>query len=79
MTTHAAGELRQAATTAQMPFEPDEVGAFLAERYTVRPGDGITVGSPAKPGQIAPGVGVEIWYESIGTLRNAVVEACDRP
>ena len=74
MTTHVAGELRQEANTDQMLFDPYEVVAFLSERYTFRPGDVISFGSPANPGLLEPGDDVEIRYEGIGTLRNAVVE-----
>lgn len=74
MTTHVGGELRQEATTAQMLFSPDEVVSFLSERYTFRPGDVVSFGSPANPGLVEPGEDVEIWYEGVGTLRNTVVE-----
>ncbi|RDI72320.1 fumarylacetoacetate hydrolase family protein [Halopelagius longus] len=74
MTTHVGGELRQEATTAQMLFSPAEVVSFLSERYTFRPGDVISFGSPANPGLVEPGEEVEIWYEGVGRLRNTVVE-----
>jgi len=74
MTTHVAGELRQEANTEQMLFDPYDVVAFLSERYTFRPGDVISFGSPANPGLLEPGDDVEIRYEGIGTLRNTVVE-----
>jgi 2-keto-4-pentenoate hydratase/2-oxohepta-3-ene-1,7-dioic acid hydratase in catechol pathway len=56
-----------------MIFDPYETVAFLSERYTFRPGDVISFGSPANPGLLEPGDDVEIWYEGIGTLRNTVV------
>lgn len=74
MTTHVGGELRQEATTAQMLFSPEEVVSFLSERYTFRPGDVVSFGSPANPGLVEPGEEVEIRYEGVGTLRNTVVE-----
>jgi 2-keto-4-pentenoate hydratase/2-oxohepta-3-ene-1,7-dioic acid hydratase in catechol pathway len=74
MTTYVGGELRQEATTDWMIFDPYEVLAFLSERYTFRPGDVVSFGSPANPGLLEPGDEVEIWYEGIGTLRNDVVE-----
>ena len=74
MTTHVAGEQRQAANTDQMLFPVREVIAFLSTRYTFRPGDVVAFGSPANPGLVAPGDEIEIHYEGIGTLRNTVVE-----
>jgi 2-keto-4-pentenoate hydratase/2-oxohepta-3-ene-1,7-dioic acid hydratase in catechol pathway len=73
METHVAGRRRQAASTEQMLFDPFETIAFLSERYTFQPGDVIALGSPENPGLIEPGDDVEIHYEGIGTLRNAVV------
>ncbi|WP_323190639.1 fumarylacetoacetate hydrolase family protein [Halostella sp. PRR32] len=73
MTTRVGGELRQEANTELMLFPPRETIAFLSERYTFRPGDVVAFGSPANPGLVEPGDDVEIWYEGIGTLRNAVV------
>jgi 2-keto-4-pentenoate hydratase/2-oxohepta-3-ene-1,7-dioic acid hydratase in catechol pathway len=73
METHVAGEKRQAANTELMLFDPFDVVAFLSERYTFRPDDVISFGSPANPGLLEPGDDVEIWYERIGTLRNPVV------
>ncbi|PSP80229.1 fumarylacetoacetase [Halobacteriales archaeon QS_1_68_20] len=74
MTTDVGGERRQEANTGQMLFSPREVVAFLSERYTFRPGDVVSFGSPANPGLVEPGDEVEIWYEGIGTLRNTVVQ-----
>jgi len=70
MRTHVGGERRQAATTAEMLFDPASVIAFLSERYTFRPGDVVAFGSPDNPGLVEPGEAVEIYYEGIGTLRN---------
>ncbi|MEF8775368.1 MAG: fumarylacetoacetate hydrolase family protein [Haloarculaceae archaeon] len=73
METHVAGEKRQDATTDRMIFDPYQTVAFLSKRYTFRPGDVVSFGSPANPGLLKPGDVVEIWYEGIGTLRNEVV------
>ena len=73
MTTHVGGELRQEANTEQMLFGPREVVAFMSERYTLKPGDVVSFGSPANPGLLEPGDEVEIWYEGVGTLKNTVV------
>ncbi len=70
--THISGEKRQDSTTDLMLFDPYETIAFLSERYTFRPGDVISFGSPANPGLVDPGDEIEIYYEGIGTLRNTV-------
>ena len=77
METHVAGEKRQDATTDWMIFDPYETVAFLSERYTFRPGDVISFGSPANPGLLEPGQEVAITYEGVGTLRNTVVAPGD--
>lgn len=73
METHVAGERRQSASTAEMFFSPREIVSYLSERFTFRPGDVIAFGSPDNPGLLEPGDGIEVWYEGIGTLENAVV------
>lgn len=74
MTTHISGEMRQEATTEWMIFDPYEVIEFLSGRYTFKPGDVISFGSPANPGLLESGDDIEIWYDGIGTLRNTVVD-----
>jgi 2-keto-4-pentenoate hydratase/2-oxohepta-3-ene-1,7-dioic acid hydratase in catechol pathway len=78
METHVAGEKRQEANTELMIFDPHETLAFLSKRYTFRPGDVVSFGSPANPGLLEPGDDVEIWYEGIGTLQNTVVAPGER-
>ena len=73
MTTHINGERVQEANTDQMLFSPREVIAFLSTRYTLKPGDVISFGSPANPGGLAPGDDIGIRYEEIGALRNSVI------
>jgi 2-keto-4-pentenoate hydratase/2-oxohepta-3-ene-1,7-dioic acid hydratase in catechol pathway len=68
------GELLQEATTDQMLFPVDEIVSFLSARFTLRPGDVIAFGAPSSPGAVEPGDVIELSYEGIGTLRNAVVE-----
>jgi 2-keto-4-pentenoate hydratase/2-oxohepta-3-ene-1,7-dioic acid hydratase in catechol pathway len=75
MWTDVAGERRQEANTELMLFDPYEVVSFVSERFTLRPGDVIAFGSPANPGLVEPGDGIEITYEGVGTLRNQVVES----
>lgn len=72
MTTHVDGELRQEDNTATMFVKPREVVSFLSERFTLRPDDVVSFGSPANPGLLERGDEIEIWYEGIGTLRNTV-------
>ncbi|MFB6142148.1 MAG: fumarylacetoacetate hydrolase family protein [Halorientalis sp.] len=74
METHIDGERRQHDNTANMFTEPRETIAFLSERFTFRPGDVVSFGSPANPGLVEPGDEIEIRYEGIGTLRNTVGE-----
>jgi 2-keto-4-pentenoate hydratase/2-oxohepta-3-ene-1,7-dioic acid hydratase in catechol pathway len=73
MRTDVAGERRQEANTELMLFDPYEIVSYLSERFTLRPGDVVAFGSPANPGTVEPGDGVEITYEGVGTLRNEVV------
>ena len=75
METHINGERRQHDNTENMFIKPREVVSFLSERFTFRPGDVISFGSPANPGLVEPGDEIEIRYEGIGTLRNTIAEA----
>jgi len=75
MRTVIDGEVRQEASTERMLYTPDELIAFLAERFTLLPGDVVSFGSPPNPGLIEPGNEIEITYEGVGTLRNHVVAA----
>ena len=72
METHINGERRQHDNTGNMFIEPRAVVAFLSERFTFEPGDVVSFGSPANPGLLERGDEIEIHYEGIGTLRNAV-------
>jgi 2-keto-4-pentenoate hydratase/2-oxohepta-3-ene-1,7-dioic acid hydratase in catechol pathway len=72
METHINGERRQHDNTENMFIEPRAVVAFLSERFTFEPGDVVSFGSPANPGLLERGDEIEIRYEGIGTLRNAV-------
>jgi 2-keto-4-pentenoate hydratase/2-oxohepta-3-ene-1,7-dioic acid hydratase in catechol pathway len=49
----------------------------MSERFTLKPGDVVSFGSPANPGLVEPGDDIEIYYEGIGTLRNSVGERAD--
>jgi 2-keto-4-pentenoate hydratase/2-oxohepta-3-ene-1,7-dioic acid hydratase in catechol pathway len=74
METHINGERRQHDNTENMFNKPRETVAFLSERYTLRPGDVISFGSPANPGTVEPGDEIEIRYEGLGTLCNTISE-----
>ncbi|PGF16865.1 fumarylacetoacetase [Natrinema sp. CBA1119] len=78
MHTDVAGERRQEANTERMLFDPYEIIAFLSRRFTLRPGDVISFGSPANPGLVEPGDTVEITYDGVGTLRNTVADSSER-
>ncbi|TKX70742.1 fumarylacetoacetate hydrolase family protein [Halorubrum sp. SP9] len=71
--TTVGGETRQDANTELMLFGPREVVSHLSKRFTFEPGDCVAFGSPANPGLVEPGERVEITYEGVGTLSNAVV------
>ena len=71
--TTVGGETRQDANTELMLFGPHEIVSYLSKRFTFEPGDCIAFGSPANPGLVEPGERVEITYEGVGTLSNAVV------
>ncbi|ERG91038.1 MAG: 2-keto-4-pentenoate hydratase/2-oxohepta-3-ene-1,7-dioic acid hydratase (catechol pathway) [Haloquadratum walsbyi J07HQW1] len=77
METLINGETRQSATTKQMIFDPYEIVSFLSRRFTLRPGDIISFGSPANPGTIEPGDDIAVTYDGVGTLRNNVIETTD--
>jgi 2-keto-4-pentenoate hydratase/2-oxohepta-3-ene-1,7-dioic acid hydratase in catechol pathway len=68
--TTVGGEVRQEGNTSEMLFDPADIVAFLSKRVTLQAGDVVAFGSPANPGEVAPGERVEIWYEDVGTLTN---------
>ena len=72
METQINGERRQHDNTENMFIKPREVVSFLSERFTFKPGDVISFGSPANPGLLERGDEIEIRCEGIGTLRNTV-------
>lgn len=68
--TTIGGTVRQEGNTDEMIFSPAEIVSFLSNRISLRAGDVIAFGSPANPGEVAPGEEIEIWYDGVGTLRN---------
>ncbi|MFF2653681.1 fumarylacetoacetate hydrolase family protein [Streptomyces sp. NPDC058045] len=76
------GEVKQKGNTRHMLFRIPELIADITAGMTLEPGDVIATGSPAGVGAsfvpqqfLTPGDVVEATIESIGTLRNPVVDA----
>ncbi|HEY2041329.1 MAG TPA: fumarylacetoacetate hydrolase family protein [Jatrophihabitans sp.] len=76
------GEVKQKSNTRYMLFSIRELIADITSGMTLEPGDVIATGSPAGVGAgftpqqfLRPGDVVELTVESIGTLRNPVVDA----
>lgn len=75
------GQVMQDANTSDMIFDVAETMALLAQCLTLEPGDVIVMGTPAGVGQartppvwMRAGDTVEVEIESIGVLRNPVVQ-----
>ncbi|MDO4887306.1 MAG: fumarylacetoacetate hydrolase family protein [Actinomycetaceae bacterium] len=64
---------RRSGNTSDLAFSIPELVAYASSIFTLLPGDVILTGSPAGPGQIAPGQTVEVECEGIGVLRNPVL------
>jgi len=82
--TRVNGEIVQSAKTDQMIFKPDEVLAYASGCLTLEPGDVLATGTPdgvgyfrTPPRLLGAGDLVEVTIESIGTLRNRIVERAD--
>jgi len=79
LTTRANGQVRQAATTADMIFSCRDIVAYLSRVMTLAPGTVITTGTPAGVGLFHPagflraGDEVSVAISSIGELCNRVV------
>jgi 2-keto-4-pentenoate hydratase/2-oxohepta-3-ene-1,7-dioic acid hydratase in catechol pathway len=76
------GEVKQKGNTRHMLFRIPELIADISAGMTLEPGDVIATGSPAGVGAsftppqfLTPGDVVEATIESLGTLRNPVVDA----
>lgn len=77
-------ELRQSSNTRHMIFNCYEMIAYLSQAMTLEPGDVIATGTPAgvgvkmKPrGYMKAGQTVRIDIESIGSLRNPIIDEPD--
>ncbi len=66
------GELRQSSNTKGMIFSVEKIVSLVSQVMTLLPGDVISTGTPAGVGPMQPGDTVEIFIETIGTLRNYV-------
>ena len=71
-------ELMQDSSTARMHFTIAEQIAYLAGKFTLRPGDVIATGTPTGVGMahgifLKDGDSVEATVEGIGTLANRIV------
>lgn len=82
--TRVNGEVVQSAKTDQMIFKPDEVLAYASGCLTLEPGDVLATGTPegvgflrTPPRLLGPGDVVEVDIESIGVLRNPIVDRAE--
>lgn len=78
--TRLDGAVVQEATTAQMIFRIGQIGAYVSECITLRPGDVIATGTPEGIGAVRkppvymqPGQVVEVEIERIGVLATPIV------
>jgi len=72
-------KLMQDSTTAYMHFTIAEQIAYLAQKFTLRPGDVIATGSPAGNGRplgifLKPGQELTVEIEKVGRLHNPIVQ-----
>ncbi|MHC1743425.1 MAG: fumarylacetoacetate hydrolase family protein [Syntrophobacteraceae bacterium] len=68
------GRTTQDSNTKHMIFKIPEIIAFVSRQFTLMPGDIIATGTPSGVGRISGGDVVEVEIESVGTLRNPVVQ-----
>ena len=76
------GQVWQSSSTSEFIFSVDQIVAYVSQVCTLKPGDLIFTGTPpgvgvarTPPTFLANGDVVEIEIESIGRLRNQVIEA----
>ncbi len=72
--TYLNGVVRQSIHTSDLIFSVPDLICFISSVMTLLPGDIIATGTPSGIGPMKPGDLVEVKIESIGTLRNFVVE-----
>jgi 2-keto-4-pentenoate hydratase/2-oxohepta-3-ene-1,7-dioic acid hydratase in catechol pathway len=68
------GRCRQRSTTAQLIFAIDFLIEYISFVMTLEPGDVISTGTPAGVGPLVNGDVVTIKVESVGALKNAVMD-----
>jgi 2-keto-4-pentenoate hydratase/2-oxohepta-3-ene-1,7-dioic acid hydratase in catechol pathway len=68
------GTCRQRSTTAQLIFPVDFLIEYISFVMTLEPGDVISTGTPAGVGPLVNGDVVTIKVESVGELRNSVMD-----
>jgi 2-keto-4-pentenoate hydratase/2-oxohepta-3-ene-1,7-dioic acid hydratase in catechol pathway len=68
------GKTVQDSNTRFMIFKIPEIIAFVSRQFTLMPGDILATGTPSGVGRIGDGDVVEVEIESIGILRNPVVQ-----
>lgn len=76
------GETRQNSSTSNMIFKIPYIVSFISDSITLEPGDVISTGTPSgvgiyakpEPRLLKPGDVVEAQIESIGILRNYIIE-----
>lgn len=68
------GRTVQDSSTKHMIFKIPEIIAFISRQLTLMPGDIIATGTPSGVGRLSDGDVVEVEIESIGVLRNPVIQ-----
>ncbi len=74
-----SGKLQQDSDTSYMHFTIEEQIEYLSEKFTLRPGDVISTGSPSGNGRpqgiyLKPGDDLRVEITGLGTLHNPVVQ-----
>ena len=72
--TRVNGEVRQQGNTRDFIFSLDAMIRYISQAMTLVPGDLIATGTPQGVGPLVAEDVVEVTVDSVGTLRNPVVE-----
>ncbi len=73
LTTVVNGEVRQQARTSQLLYDVPALVEYVSTVMTLLPGDVLLTGTPAGVGPLEDGDEVSVTIESVGSLRNTVV------
>jgi 2-keto-4-pentenoate hydratase/2-oxohepta-3-ene-1,7-dioic acid hydratase in catechol pathway len=73
LTTVVNGEVRQQARTSQLLYDVAALVEYVSTVMTLLPGDVLLTGTPAGVGPLEDGDEVSVTIETIGSLRNTVV------